>query len=93
MTSLEALGSSPKSHISSRPTHTYFPPDNSYTAYQAKSTARAIHYFESALIALVPADRLEDNFCRGSRPSSSNSKGKVMNECTTLVERRVTMLR
>ena len=67
-------------------THVHVSPDNDYTLDQMKSVARAVLYFESALNALVPADRLKSKFCKSFHASNPNFKGKTMDKCVALVD-------
>ena len=67
-------------------THVHVSPDNEYTFDQVKSVARAVLYFESALNALVPADRLKSRFCKSFHASNPSFTGKSMQQCIALVD-------
>ena len=67
-------------------THVHISPAAGFESPSAKSIARAILYFESAINGLVPADRRNNEYRKSLRGNGLKFKGKTTQKCIAVVD-------
>ena len=67
-------------------THVHVSPSDEFDVMQVKAVACAALYFEEAINALAPVDRLGNEYCKSFSACNENFRGKMVAECVAKAE-------
>jgi hypothetical protein len=67
-------------------THVHVSPSDKFDVKQVKAVACAALYFEEVINALVPVNRLGNEYCKSFSACNENFRGKTVAECIAEVE-------